>query len=477
MRGRALAWLAAGLMVLIASVSNPAAFTTTASASCTTVQSQPTATPSPAPTSTPQPTPCPSPSAAGTPAPKPTSPPPATPDPAAQQRAQQLLQQVQVRLNANLSAALGVQLQLTQSLTENDREQADLSRRVTEAEAQIQALDDQIFVLEQQIAQTQDQIDRDRAQAAELARSLYFTPDSLLLSIVNAGSLKDLMTAASDNLVAGARAEAIQKRLAEEIKRLNDAQAAASAAREEKIKTAESLQAHIDRLVELQASQLDLAQQIDDQLYQIRTEVQRAGSQSPDLVQQILAMLDSQQASIYQASIEQVWTQVQVWRESTGGPPPQPLSTGHSKRYPLTWPEPGGMITQGFGPTTLALAPPFGGYPHFHTGLDIAGPEWTPVLAADDGVVAVVGSGNFGYGNYVVLAHSGNRVSLYGHLNRVLVGQGQLITQGQQIGLEGSTGNSTGPHVHFELRLNDVPVDPTPYLPPGPPSSIGLNGA
>ena len=90
----------------------------------------------------------------------------------------------------------------------------------------------------------------------------------------------------------------------------------------------------------------------------------------------------------------------------------------------------------------------------------------------DDGVVILVGSGPYGYGNYVVLQHTGGLTTLYGHLNRPLVKVGDQVSQGQPIGLEGSTGNSTGPHLHFELRIDNKPVDPTPYLPPGAPSDF-----
>ncbi|TMG23703.1 MAG: M23 family metallopeptidase, partial [Chloroflexi bacterium] len=61
--------------------------------------------------------------------------------------------------------------------------------------------------------------------------------------------------------------------------------------------------------------------------------------------------------------------------------------------------------------------------------------------------------------------------TLYGHLSTALVKVGQPVTQGQVVGLEGSSGSSTGPHLHFELRINQKPVDPTPYLPPGAPSA------
>jgi murein DD-endopeptidase MepM/ murein hydrolase activator NlpD len=85
-------------------------------------------------------------------------------------------------------------------------------------------------------------------------------------------------------------------------------------------------------------------------------------------------------------------------------------------------------------------------------------------------VVALVGVSSQGYGRYVVIAHPGGLDTLYGHLSASLVKVGQLVVQGQTIGLEGSTGNSTGPHLHFELRIKQQPIDPTPYLPPGAPS-------
>ena len=93
-------------------------------------------------------------------------------------------------------------------------------------------------------------------------------------------------------------------------------------------------------------------------------------------------------------------------------------------------------------------------------------------MSAAAGVVVAVGHSGIGYGNYVVVAHTGGLDTLYGHLATTLVKVGQSVSQGQPVGLEGSTGNSTGAHVHFELRINQKPVDPTPYLPPGAPSAF-----
>jgi len=131
-------------------------------------------------------------------------------------------------------------------------------------------------------------------------------------------------------------------------------------------------------------------------------------------------------------------------------------------------------VIQGFGPTDFGLEPAinFHGafYPHFHTGIDIVGAENSPVHAAADGVVLLANSshdaqGHYtGYGNYVVIAHPDGFATLYGHLNAFSVKAGDVVHQGQILGLEGSTGLSTGPHVHFEIRHNGEWVDPMAYL-------------
>ena len=209
--------------------------------------------------------------------------------------------------------------------------------------------------------------------------------------------------------------------------------------------------------------------QLQAKIAQTRWEIAVLNSQSTQLAQQITDMLQQQQDAIIAAAMQAVWTQLQLWSQSNNVGQIQ-LSTGHSTKYRFIWPEPQATISQAFGPSTYWFEPPYGAYPHFHTGIDLVEPFGSPVFAADDGVVALVGSSSSGYGNYVVIAHAGGLATLYGHLSAALVSAGQAVTQGSPIGLEGSSGNSTGPHLHFELRINQVPIDPTPYLPPGPPS-------
>lgn len=104
------------------------------------------------------------------------------------------------------------------------------------------------------------------------------------------------------------------------------------------------------------------------------------------------------------------------------------------------------------------------GYHEYHIGLDIAAPKGTPVKAADSGYVAIAARQDSGYGLYVVIDHGNGFQTLYAHFSAITVKVGQSVTKGQQIGLCGSTGKSTGPHVHFEIKLNGVRRNPAAYL-------------
>ena len=100
----------------------------------------------------------------------------------------------------------------------------------------------------------------------------------------------------------------------------------------------------------------------------------------------------------------------------------------------------------------------------FHAGEDIGAPSGTPILAADSGIATVIPNNGNGYGNYIIINHGGGRTTLYAHMSAFAVSNGQSVTQGQTIGYVGSTGNSTGPHLHFEVRVNGATTDPKSYF-------------
>lgn len=98
-----------------------------------------------------------------------------------------------------------------------------------------------------------------------------------------------------------------------------------------------------------------------------------------------------------------------------------------------------------------------------HAGVDIPAPLGTPVLASADGEVRYAGSAG-GYGNMIEIEHPGGIRTRYAHLSRILVGERAMVRQGQVIALMGSTGRSTGSHLHFEMRANGAAIDPLPHL-------------
>ncbi len=123
--------------------------------------------------------------------------------------------------------------------------------------------------------------------------------------------------------------------------------------------------------------------------------------------------------------------------------------------HPLT----GARLTSAYGPRT----DPFTGLPARHDGLDLAAPEGSAIAAAATGVVKSVGPRG-GYGLAVEIDHGGGVVSLYGHASEILVQEGDPVSAGQAIARVGDTGRSTGPHLHFEVRVHGRTVDPSHVL-------------
>lgn len=126
---------------------------------------------------------------------------------------------------------------------------------------------------------------------------------------------------------------------------------------------------------------------------------------------------------------------------------------------PLARPINGGSLQSNFG----KRRDPFTGRLAFHAGLDISGPSGTKVLSTGSGVVAFAGRSG-AYGQVVDIDHGLGISTRYGHLSRIMVTDGQRVAEGDVIGIQGSTGRSTGEHVHYEVRFNDKPLNPKNFL-------------
>ncbi len=118
------------------------------------------------------------------------------------------------------------------------------------------------------------------------------------------------------------------------------------------------------------------------------------------------------------------------------------------------------VFTSGFG----ARHDPFGHGAGFHPGIDLAAPVGTPIHATADGTVVAAGWNSGGYGNMVEIDHGKGIHTRYGHMSKVLVSPGEVVKRDQVIGLVGSTGHSTGPHCHYEVRIDNKPVNPIPFM-------------
>lgn len=129
---------------------------------------------------------------------------------------------------------------------------------------------------------------------------------------------------------------------------------------------------------------------------------------------------------------------------------------------PTLWPLKGtrGWLTNPFGPSIH----PFTGQWYLHKGVDLAAGFGTPILATANGKVMKVDYDALGYGNYIDLKHNFGFYTKYGHLSRTYVTKGQDVSRGQLIGAMGTTGLSTGPHLHYEIHIGTQLVDPTKYL-------------
>jgi murein DD-endopeptidase MepM/ murein hydrolase activator NlpD len=148
------------------------------------------------------------------------------------------------------------------------------------------------------------------------------------------------------------------------------------------------------------------------------------------------------------------WQRRHVTGDDSAGSPRHRTVTALRARWPVH-----GPITSDFGPRR--------GFARFHSGIDIGAEPATPCRIAAAGTVVFAGWRN-GYGKTIIVDHGDRIHTLYGHLSKLGVSRGQRIEQGAVLGLTGTTGRASGPHLHYEIFVNGRPVDPGPYLAAAP---------
>jgi murein DD-endopeptidase MepM/ murein hydrolase activator NlpD len=370
---------------------------------------------------------------------------------------------IQQRIDAQRAKAERTQEQLHQKraqLHTATLQYNDLSRQLGETNDAIAGVNAHLSDLAASAASTQRRIDWNTVQLTAARRSLalhdtmlkrrlvdiYENGDVSYVSVLLAAhSFSDfverwddlrLLIAANQKVVrerkaAEARVETVERDLERTRLELQDEQTAQEQARTQLA----SLASERENLVAVAAQQ---RHQVAAQVAQMEDLTAAEEAQLESLIQERQRELEEQRRASGIAEGGGV--------ESGGG--------SGSFSWPVT-----GPITSPFG----WRSSPFNGSPDFHPGLDIAAPTGTTVTAAAGGTV-IMAQWYGGYGNYILIDHGGGYSTGYGHLSAIYVSNGQVVKRGQAIGAVGMTGEATGPHLHFEVRIDGKPVDPAPRL-------------
>jgi murein DD-endopeptidase MepM/ murein hydrolase activator NlpD len=405
------------------------------------------------------------------------APPPAAADDIDSAQARlQVINKLKGTLKDNLQKAEAQEIALQQQLQETQDTINQTIDKIAATERRIADLESQIAALDARIAEEQLELRKTKANYATFARSVYKSDGDPLAELLAAPDFQGFLNRA----VAIEHLTYLSNRLIDQIHavdyQLHSQQEEVKAKKSEADGQRADLVNQKAALVQQQAHEQDLQKKLQQSIAQVKYELKVIDGQSAALAQRIADMEIARQDQLIAEAEQAAWQQAQFWMQNNLFNLPS-ASANHSTKYPLIWPLQQGTLTLLFGPCTQPFEPPGFGYPHFHTGVDIAYNQGTPIVAADDGVVVAASSSVLngqlvGYGNYVIIAHRNNFFSLYGHLLGYVVKPGDTVHQGQLLGYEGSTGNSTGPHVHFEYRYGGQPTNPLPYLPPNGPNGF-----
>lgn len=394
----------------------------------------------------------------------------------AQCRAEQAKVQTEKgKLADSLALAQGSSDSLQQMLKQTRDAVAQNQKQQEQTRAEIQALEVQQAETSRQMAATRKRLGLRRSEYADyLRRSYKFQPD-IVAAIIQSKGISDFLTRTSALIQVRAYGSHLVRRIKDEEQRLQDEANQLHQDHELAITKQKDLVDSQNQLIADEVKEAAILVALQGSIKDAQSELASADSQSAALVGQIVAAQIARQDQLIQAANDAAWAAARSWMASNKII--YPNSMGHSTRFAFIWPSTKGSVSQWFGPCDYSFEPPGFGAPHFHAGVDDANESGTPLLAADDGIVvaaqeSVLNGHLIGYGRHVIIAHHNGLMTLYGHMEGYVVKVGDKVVQGQTIGLMGSTGNSTGSHVHFEVRLNGTPVDPKPYLPPGGPSDF-----
>ena len=353
-------------------------------------------------------------------------------DPEAARRANQ---ERQKQLDTELNAASASEEQLRAELTRLDGEVAAGETRVVAAQVRQADAERQVEFVRGEVKEAEVEVAAARKKAADQAVKAYMHPDrESATAVLAARDPQELATMkALVEEVANYNHSVVQARVqAENV--LEEKQVQVEKAHHDALEAAQQAQAALVTITQQRAQQATVRDEMLRRIGHIRDEQ---------------AALDAEESKLTAILAERRRQQEAAARAAQA----PAVAPGRASGAGMIWPAKGPM-TSGFGARWGTV----------HQGVDVGAPTGTPIWAATDGEVFYAGTMS-GYGNVVLIDHGGNLTTLYGHQSRIASSVGQRVSRGQVIGYVGSTGRSTGPHLHFEVRINDKPTDPLPYLP------------
>ena len=366
--------------------------------------------------------------------------------------------------------------QYTDQIAADQAQQAQINQRIAQLQAEIAAAQEQepklqaiITALNTQIATTQAQFNAAQTQLNTITANLDATQARLLAEqaqlavekqtlareLVVIYELQQQSTPIKNLMKSGSFNDFFTQLI--DSRRISDQETATVA-------VVQRQEAQIQNDLVLIASEQVQQKAVVAQLQATQNELTAERSTQQTALQDLIALQERDQVAEaeWTAANAALSSQISTLQQEEAAALAAGGGSGH-----FVWPD-SGPISQGFGCTEFL----FEAYdsscpaPHrFHNGIDIAGACGNAIVAADSGIAHIEPYQSYGFGNYLIMVHGNGWQTLYGHMSGFNVGDGQHVTRGQTIGWEGSTGNSTGCHLHFGVNRNGSWVNPLQYLP------------
>lgn len=377
-------------------------------------------------------------------------------------------------LRNNINSLESEKNQLTEEVVDLDAKIAELEKQIAELEAQISELENDIEKTEKEIEELANKISKNQKEFEERVSVMYMNSQVGYLDIIfSSKDVDDLLSKAStmkfitqydkdvindlkDNklLIDAKKDELNGKKTALEVTKasLNDKNAELYESKAQKLalitEKSGQQEENLEEIAKLEGEIQELENSISKERQAIAERERRAREEA-------IRKANEARAKKTQYSSRSSVSSTAYQKSATTY---QNSYTGNLGSGMLGWPVPGSRrISSGYGYRSISI------HSGFHTGIDIPSPMGTPAVAAEAGTVIFAGySGS--YGNLMKVQHANGIVTYYAHLSGFVAPVGSSVSKGQTIALIGSTGNSTGPHLHFEVRINGAHTNPLNYV-------------